>query len=113
MACWRAWCDDPGEIFRQYGPAYREKMGTRLSASQRVAMAAIEQCRTEALDGQVYTCPSCCGGYFRHPQSFGFFAVADDGAGAAGRISQARGGRHVPSAPRNKVTDDAGSHDTF
>ena len=48
-----------GEIFRRYGPAYREKMGNRLSASQQSAMAAIEQCRTEALGGQVYTCPRC------------------------------------------------------
>lgn len=48
-----------GEIFRRSGPAYREKMGERLSASQRMAMAAIEQCRTEALGGQVYTCPRC------------------------------------------------------
>jgi hypothetical protein len=48
-----------GEIFRCSGPAYREKMGERLSASQRMAMAAIEQCRTEALGGQVYTCPRC------------------------------------------------------
>lgn len=48
-----------GEIFRRSGPAYREKMGNRLSATQRAAMAAIEQCRTEALGGQVYTCPRC------------------------------------------------------
>ena len=48
-----------GEIFRRYGPAYREKMGERLSASQRMAMAAIERCRTEALGGQVYICPRC------------------------------------------------------
>jgi hypothetical protein len=48
-----------GEIFRCSGPAYREKMGTRLSATQRAAMAAIEQCRTEALGGQVYRCPRC------------------------------------------------------
>jgi hypothetical protein len=48
-----------GEVFRRYGPAYREKMGNRLSANQRAAMAAIEQCRTEALGGQVYTCPRC------------------------------------------------------
>ncbi len=48
-----------GEIFRQYGPAYRAKYGSRLTASQRAAMAAIEQCRTEALGGQVYTCPQC------------------------------------------------------
>jgi len=48
-----------GEIFRRYGPAYREKMGERLSARERMAMAAIERCRTEALGGQVYTCPRC------------------------------------------------------
>ena len=47
------------EIFRRYGPAYREKVGERLPASQRAAMAAIEQCRTEALGGHVYTCPTC------------------------------------------------------
>ena len=49
-----------GEIFRRYGPAYREKLGARLPASQRAAMAAIEQCRTEALGGHVYTCPALC-----------------------------------------------------
>jgi hypothetical protein len=48
-----------GEIFRRYGPAYRAQVGTRLSADQRQAMTAIEQCRTEALGGQVYTCPRC------------------------------------------------------
>jgi hypothetical protein len=48
-----------GDIFRQYGPAYRQQYGTRLSISQRQAMAAIEQCRTPALGGQVYTCPRC------------------------------------------------------
>ena len=48
-----------GEIFRRYDPAYRNQFGTRLSASQRAAMAAIEQCRTETLGGQVYTCPRC------------------------------------------------------
>ena len=47
------------EIFRRYGPDYRKKMGERLSSSQRMAMAAIERCRTEALGGQVYTCPRC------------------------------------------------------
>jgi hypothetical protein len=48
-----------GEIFRRYGPAYREQRGRRLSASQRAAMAAIEHCRTEALGGHVYTCARC------------------------------------------------------
>ena len=48
-----------GDIFRRYGPAYREKFGERIPASHRAAMAAIEQCRTEALGGHVYTCPRC------------------------------------------------------
>ena len=48
-----------GEIFRRYGPAYREKCGDRMPASHRATMAAIEQCRTEALGGHVYTCPQC------------------------------------------------------
>ncbi len=48
-----------GEILRWYGPVYREQFSTRLSTSQRAAMMAIEQCRTEALGGQVYSCPRC------------------------------------------------------
>ena len=47
------------EIFRRYGPAYRQKYGTRLLPSHHRALRAIEQCRTEALGGQVYTCPQC------------------------------------------------------
>ena len=46
-------------IFQRYGPAYREQAGARLPANQRTAMAAIEQCRTEALGGHIYTCPGC------------------------------------------------------
>ena len=48
-----------GDIFRHYGPAYRARFGRSLSASQLQAMQAIAQCRTEALGGHVYTCPSC------------------------------------------------------
>ena len=48
-----------GEIFRRYGPAYRAQCGDQLSAEQIQAMRAIEQCRTEALGGQVYICPAC------------------------------------------------------
>ena len=47
------------DIFRRYGPAYRTKLGEHIPAHQRLAMAAIEQCRTEALGGHVYTCPAC------------------------------------------------------
>jgi len=47
------------DIFRQYGPAYRARYGDRMLPSHRAAMAALEACRTEALGGHVYTCPSC------------------------------------------------------
>jgi hypothetical protein len=47
------------DIFRQYGPAYRQKYASRIPASHLRAMRAIEQCRTEALGGQVYRCPNC------------------------------------------------------
>jgi hypothetical protein len=48
-----------GEIFRRYGSAYRARFGHALSPSQLQAMHAIEACRTEALGGHVYICPSC------------------------------------------------------
>lgn len=48
-----------GEIFRCYGPAYRARFGHSLSQSQLQAMQAIETCRTEALGGHIYSCPSC------------------------------------------------------
>ena len=47
------------DIFRIHGPEYREKFGARMLPSHLKAMEAIEQCRTEALGGQVYFCESC------------------------------------------------------
>jgi len=47
------------DIFRQYGPAYRQKYATKLLPSHRQVMRAIEHCRTEALGGQVYRCAAC------------------------------------------------------
>jgi len=47
------------DIFRQYGPAYRQKYAAKLLPNHLKAMRAIEQCRTEALGGQVYRCPNC------------------------------------------------------
>ncbi len=47
------------DVFRQYGPAYRQHFGDRMLPSHRAAMAAIEQCRTAALGGHIYTCPAC------------------------------------------------------
>ena len=47
------------EIFRCHGPAYRQKFGGHIPASHLKAMAAIEQCRTEALGGHVHICEAC------------------------------------------------------
>jgi hypothetical protein len=47
------------EIFRRYGPEYREKFGERMPLRHRLAMIAIEQCRTEAMGGHVYHCEAC------------------------------------------------------
>ena len=47
------------DIFQHYGPAYRAKYGARMLPSHHEAMAAIEQCRTEILGGQVYYCDHC------------------------------------------------------
>lgn len=47
------------DIFRQYGPVYRQKYATRMPGNHFKVMRAIEQCRTAALGGQVYRCPNC------------------------------------------------------
>ncbi len=59
------------DIFHRYGPAYRQKYASRMPATHLKAMratpalhrtqcgASVEQCRTEALGGQVYRCPNC------------------------------------------------------
>jgi hypothetical protein len=48
-----------GEIVRQYGAAYRALHAEQLLPSHQAALQAIEQCRTEALGGHVYSCPAC------------------------------------------------------
>ncbi|HAM51426.1 MAG TPA: IS91 family transposase, partial [Nitrospiraceae bacterium] len=45
------------DIFRQYGPAYRESHG--LPRAHRRVMEAIEDCRTAALGGHKDKCDSC------------------------------------------------------
>lgn len=47
------------DVFRRYGPAYRARFGEQIPAHHRTVMAAIEQCRTEALGGHLYACPAC------------------------------------------------------
>ena len=47
------------DIFRQFGPAYRDKYSQHMLPSHLAVMRAIEACRTEALGGQVYHCATC------------------------------------------------------
>jgi hypothetical protein len=47
------------DIFRRYGPSYRQKYASRMPGSHFKAMRAVEQCRTPALGGQVYRCSNC------------------------------------------------------
>jgi hypothetical protein len=47
------------DIFRLYGPTYRQKYADQILPSHRQAMRAIQQCRTQTLGGQVYACPTC------------------------------------------------------
>jgi hypothetical protein len=47
------------DIFRQYGPEYRDRHLSSLSLAQRRVMRAIELCRTSALGGHVEQCDSC------------------------------------------------------
>jgi len=47
------------DIFRDYGDAYRQKYANKMLPSHLQAMRAIEQCRTQALGGQLYTCSAC------------------------------------------------------
>jgi len=48
------------DIFRRFGPAYRQTHAETLGRAQRRVMSAIELCRTAALGGHVEQC-DCCG----------------------------------------------------
>ena len=47
------------DIFRRYGPAYRQEHAGSLSRGQRRVMSAIERCRTAALGGHIEQCNHC------------------------------------------------------
>ncbi len=47
------------DIFRAYGPAWRQANAGHVSLSQLKVMSAIEACRTEALGGHVAACMKC------------------------------------------------------
>ncbi len=54
------------DIFRRHGPQYRAKFKHRMLPSHLKAMRDIEQCRTEALGGQLYFCQDCLGLHFSY-----------------------------------------------
>ncbi len=47
------------DIFKRYGPAWRQANKGHVSLSQLKVMSAIEACRTEALGGHVAACTKC------------------------------------------------------
>lgn len=47
------------DVFRRFGPAFRDQHDVTLSSAQRHAMTAIERCRTAALGGHVERCGDC------------------------------------------------------
>jgi hypothetical protein len=47
------------DVFRRYGPEYRQQHAGSLSRGQRRVMSAIELCRTAALGGHLEQCDSC------------------------------------------------------
>ncbi|MDB4112229.1 IS91 family transposase [Yoonia sp.] len=47
------------DVFRNYGPAYRQANTGHVSLPQLKVMSAIEACRTEALGGHVAGCAKC------------------------------------------------------
>ncbi|HYF33691.1 MAG TPA: transposase zinc-binding domain-containing protein, partial [Prosthecobacter sp.] len=46
-------------LLQQHGATYREQRRTQLSPQQSRCLATLALCRTEALGGQVFTCPDC------------------------------------------------------
>ena len=47
------------DIFRGYGPAWRQANAGHVSLGQLKVMSAIESCRTAALGGHVLRCENC------------------------------------------------------
>src|SRR5450631_1049520 len=47
------------DVFRHFGPAFRDRPGASLSTARWRAMRAIESCRTAALGGHVERCDDC------------------------------------------------------
>ena len=71
-----------GDIFRQYGPAYRRQYAARMSPEQLRVMQQLERCRTGALGQAVYRCADC---------------------GAVHTVPQSCGNRHCPQCQGHKA----------
>jgi len=52
-----------GQIFRQYGPAYRKKYAARMPPDQLRVMDLLERCRTGDLGHALYQCDACATSY--------------------------------------------------
>ena len=48
-----------GQIFRRYGPAYRQKYAHRMPPQHLRVMDLLERCRTGELGNAVYQCTAC------------------------------------------------------
>ncbi len=48
-----------GDVFRRFGPSYRQHYGDQLSIEQLRVMRAIETCRTAELGGHIDRCDQC------------------------------------------------------
>jgi hypothetical protein len=73
-----------GDIFRQYGAAYRTKFGNRMSRDQLQVMKSLEQCRTGELGAALYRCDAC---------------------GRDHVVSQSCGNRHCPQCQGHKAKE--------
>jgi hypothetical protein len=73
-----------GDIFRQYGAAFRRQYAHRLTRHQRRVMGLLERCRTGALGHAVYRCDAC---------------------GTMHTVAQSCGNRHCPQCQGHKARE--------
>jgi Putative transposase/Transposase zinc-binding domain len=57
---------DLADVVRRHGPAYLDKIGARMPAAHRQALAAIVRCHTPACGGSLYVCDRCGGQRFAY-----------------------------------------------
>jgi hypothetical protein len=91
------------DIFRRYGPAWRQANAGHVSLGQLKVMSAIENCRTAALGGHVARRLHADGGNVRHTPDTD---VPHFPCQRATRLSWRAilAGKPAPSIPANRVT---------